>query len=135
MELSNKLIRNEPSQKYKSAGERRIAEFLNQNDIRFSYEKPLAVIEQGLTKIFYPDFSLHDFSTIIEYFGISNNQDYAARSKRKMNIYAKNHIPVIQIYPHDFERYYWQVKISDFLSWKLEYQQGLLSCLTCRKAV
>jgi len=112
---------------YKSAGERRIAEFLNQNHLRFTYEKPLAVIDEGLTKIFHPDYSLHDFSTIIEYFGISNNQDYAERSKRKMKIYTKNNIPVIPIYPQDFERDYWKGKIIDFLHWKLEYQKEVLN--------
>ena len=49
MALCDKINQNQYSQKYKSAGERRIAKFLEQKNIAFTYEKPLAIIDQGHT--------------------------------------------------------------------------------------
>ena len=102
MTLCGKIIKNADMQEYKSAGERRIAEFLTRKDIAFTYEKPLAVVNEGQVRIFYPDYTLHDFGTIIEYFGINGNTDYIARTNRKIDIYQKNHIPFIPVYPQDF---------------------------------
>ena len=126
MALYDILTQNEHSPKYKSAGERRIAKFLEQENIAFTYEKPLAVIDQGHTKIFHPDFYLHDFNTIIEYFGINGSPDYMARTNRKIDIYQKNHIPFIPVYPQDFAGN-WQGNILSSLQSRIEYQHGLLA--------
>ena len=128
MNLYNKFNQNQYSQKYKSAGERRIANFLEEKNIAFTYEKPLAVIDKGQTKIFYPDYTLHDFNTIIEYFGINGNPDYVARTNRKIDIYHKNHVPFIPVYPQDFAGN-WQGNILGSLQSRIEYQHGLLAKL------
>ena len=127
MALCKKVVHSQRPyyEKYKSAGERRIADFLDKNHLQFSYEKPLAVIDNGHTKLFYPDFLLHDFNTIIEYFGIGGNLDYNARANRKIEIYRENHIPLISIYPHDFANG-WQEKILGFLSRDLDYRNDVL---------
>ena len=128
MALCNKINQNQYSQQYKSAGERRIAKFLDEKDIAFTYEKPLAVIDQGHTKLFYPDFSLHDFNTIIEFFGINGSPDYIARTNRKIDIYHKNHVPFIPVYPQDFTGN-WQGNILSSLRSSTEYHYGLLAKL------
>jgi len=43
---------------YRSRGEEQIARFLERNGIAYQYEYPLAVIDQGKTRIYYPDFRL-----------------------------------------------------------------------------
>ena len=55
---------------YKSNGEIQIARFLEKNKIAHQYEHPLAVVDHGKTKIWYPDFSLPHYGMIIEYFGV-----------------------------------------------------------------
>ena len=65
MTLYEKIRQEQHYNNYKSDGERRIADFLNKKNIPFTYEKPLAVVDDRKTRIFYPDFSLHDFNTII----------------------------------------------------------------------
>ena len=86
-EIGQKKYSN--SKKYKSAGGRRIAEFLTRKNIAFIYEKPLTVVNENQVRIFYPDYTLHDFGTIIEYFGINGNPDYIAGTNRKIDIYQK----------------------------------------------
>ena len=125
MALCNKINQNQYSQQYKSAGERRIAKFLDEKDIAFTYEKPLAVIDQGHTKLFYPDFSLHDFNTIIEFFGINGSPDYRERTKRKIDIYHKNHVPFIPVYPQDFAGD-WKRKITTSLMDNIQRQTQII---------
>jgi len=115
------------SERYKSAGERRIAEFLTRRNIAFTYEKPLAVVNEGQVRIFYPDYTLHDLGTIIEYFGINGNpDDYIARTNRKIDAYQKNHVPFIPVYPQDFTGN-WQENILKSLQSRIEHQHGLLA--------
>jgi len=90
---------------YKSEGERRIAGFLNRLGIPFEYEKPLAVVDAGKTKIWYPDFTLVDYGSIlVEYFGIGGSEDYERRAQQKLKVYEANRLDVIPVYPQDFTR-------------------------------
>jgi len=130
MALCEKFNQNQFPKKYKSAGERRIAKFLEANSIAFTYEKPLAVVDCGKTKIFHPDFSLHDFNTIIEYFGINGSPDYNTRTNRKIDIYQKNHIPFIPVYPQDFAGN-WQEYILNTLRDQSISRIGLLNKIYC----
>ena len=40
--------------RYRSDGERKIGEYLKDRGIDFTYEKPVAVVDSGKTKIWYP---------------------------------------------------------------------------------
>ena len=51
---------------FKSRGEVQIARFLDRNSILYNYEQPLAVVDQGKTRVWYPDFQLPEYSMIIE---------------------------------------------------------------------
>jgi hypothetical protein len=89
---------------YKSEGERRIASYLEAVGIPFQYEKPLAVVDAGKTKIWYPDFTLFDYGSIlVEYFGIGGSEDYERRARQKLKVYETNRLDVIPIYPQDFK--------------------------------
>ena len=98
MGLQNKLWNN-----YKSDGERRIGEYLTDTGIGFTYEKPVAVVDAGKTKVWYPDFYL-DHHIVIEYLGMNGNPKNALINEHKRKVYQENKLDVIEIYPEDFQR-------------------------------
>lgn len=93
------------SNAYKSEGESRIASLLDQLGIPFEYEKPLAVVHAGKTKIWYPNFTLTGYGMIlVEYFGVNGSEDYERRTRQKLRVYEANGLDVIPVYPQDFKR-------------------------------
>jgi len=106
MEYQDKLWNN-----YKSDGEKRIGDYLQERNINFSYERPVAVVDNGKTKLWYPDFFLDDFHVLIEYLGMNGNQESAKINDYKRGVYRANRFDVIEIYPSDF-RGNWQDKID-----------------------
>lgn len=87
------------TENYKSEGERNIAEFLVNKKIGFKYERPVLVLDENKPRIFYPDFFIPEFALYLEYFGINGNGDYNKRTIHKEEIYKKNRIDIIPIYP------------------------------------
>ena len=51
---------------YKSKGERLIASFLQENGIKFHYEYPFGINDDGKFRIWYPDFWLPSLNIVIE---------------------------------------------------------------------
>jgi len=88
---------------YKSTGARKIAEYLKVGGIRFTYEKPVAVLDGGKTKIWYPDFYLDDYHLIVEYLGMTGNPECDRINGHKRSVYCENRYDVIEIYPSDFK--------------------------------
>ena len=74
---------------YKSKKEIQIARFLERNGIAFQYEYPLAVVDRGKTRIYYPDFRLPEYGMIIEYFGVNGRPDYNAQKRHKLGVYKQ----------------------------------------------
>jgi hypothetical protein len=74
---------------YKSWGEEQIARLLDRNGITHQYEYPLAVVDRGKVRIYYPDFRLPEFGMIIEYFGINGNSSYDECTRHKIKIYKQ----------------------------------------------
>ena len=72
---------------FKSRNEREIAGFLDRQKIAYQYEYPLAIVNRGKTKIWYPDFRLPEYGTIIEYFGMNGNGPYNDQMAHKMKAY------------------------------------------------
>jgi len=72
---------------FKSRGEVQIARFLDRNSIAYQYEYPLAILDQGKTRIWYPDFQLPEYGMIIEYFGINGKSSYDEQARHKMKVY------------------------------------------------
>lgn len=73
----------------KSRGEVQIERLLDRNGIAYKYEYPLAVIDRGKTRIWYPDFYLPEYAMIIEYFGVNGDSGYNERTKHKVDVYKK----------------------------------------------
>jgi len=88
---------------YKSGGERKIAEFLGNYGLRFIYEQPLLVHDYGKPRIWYPDFTLPECATIIEYFGGVGNKDYDRGVSRKRKAYAGLYLDLVSMFPQSFE--------------------------------
>jgi len=76
--------------RFKSWGEEQIARLLDRNSIPYLYEHPLAVVDQGKVKIWYPDFQLPGYGVLIEYFGRTNDADYGEGMQKKQAIYEGN---------------------------------------------
>ena len=90
---------------FKSRGERKIAYFLEENDIKYKYESGILIYqEENKPRIWYPDFNLPEFSTYIEYYGMVGNPDYDRGIKVKEIAYAKMGLSVIPVYPKMFSK-------------------------------
>ncbi len=72
---------------FKSKGEREIASYLDGQGMAYQYEYPLAIIDRGQTRIWYPDFRLPEYGMIIEYFGMNGNSSYNDQMAHKMKVY------------------------------------------------
>jgi hypothetical protein len=89
---------------YKSEGEKKIGAYLDSLTMNYTYEKPVAVVYDGKTKLFYPDFHLDDFKLIIEYFGMNGDTYNAKINDYKRKVYLENKFDLIEIYPTDFRK-------------------------------
>jgi len=74
---------------YKSWGEEQIARLLDRNKISYQYEYPVAVVDRGKTRLYYPDFRLPEYGLHIEYFGVNGDSGYEERKKHKIEVYKK----------------------------------------------
>ncbi len=84
---------------YRSTGEVEIAKFLDKMDIAFEYEFPIAVIDEGKTKIWYPDFYLKEYQMVIEYFGMyEHNEEYRQATEHKKDVFKNCGIQFVPIY-------------------------------------
>ena len=89
MEFNNKYSKRDREKNYKSKAEVQIARLLDRNRITYKYEYPLAVVDRGKTRIWYPDFYLSDYAIIVEYFGVNGNKDYGKRTEHKVEVYKQ----------------------------------------------
>ena len=104
---------------YRSKAEAKIAEFLGDCKIEFKYEYPLAVRDRGLVKIWYPDFLLPAYSTIIEYFGVNGIAEYDRQTEHKIDVYKQAGIESIYLVESSMMGD-WQKGILDRLEYSLE---------------
>ena len=74
---------------FKSWGEEQIARLLDRNRIRYQYEYPLAVIDNGKQRLYYPDFRLPEQGLILEYFGVNGKQAYDEQTRHKIEVYKE----------------------------------------------
>lgn len=77
---------------YKSRGEEQIARLFERNGIAYRYEQPVAVVDRGKTRVWYPDFYLPEYGMIIEYFGVNGDPGYNERTKHKREVYKRTGI-------------------------------------------
>ena len=77
---------------YRSRGEEQIARLLEREGVAYQYEHPLAVVDRGKLRVYYPDFRLPEYGLIIEYFGLNGDAGYNERTRHKMEVYRDNGI-------------------------------------------
>lgn len=108
---------------YKSKAEIQIARLLDREGIAYQYEYPLAVIDRGQVRIWYPDFRLSEYGMIIEYFGMNGDAGYRKRSEHKMEVYQKNGIEGVFLTEESF-RGDWPTRIVAQIENVLEMRLG-----------
>jgi len=96
------------SREQKSEGEKQIERLLRRCGLVYRYEYPLAVVERGKTRIWYPDFFLPEYGIIIEYGGL-DGEGYKAGVRYKKSVYEELGLPAIFVYPDSF-RGYWPAR-------------------------
>lgn len=87
---------------YRSRGEAQIARMLARHGLPFSYEQPIAVLDEGKTRIWYPDFQLRDQGIVIEYCGRTGDSAYSDGVAHKQAVYAANGLTALMITPEIF---------------------------------
>ena len=87
---------------FRSQGERRIGQLLNDYGIHYTYEQGALVTDQGKPKIWHPDFYLPEFAAYIEYYGLAGDHDYNRGIQLKTSVYAANGLDVVPVYPWTF---------------------------------
>jgi hypothetical protein len=92
MEREYSYLNASKDKRYKSRGEEQLARLFERKGISYDYEQPVAVIDRGKTKIWYPDFWLRDYGCIVEYFGINGKQNYDEQARHKMKVYKQTGI-------------------------------------------
>ena len=96
-------------EKVKSRGEKLIADYFHDKNIRYIYEKPARTKGFFSRHISHPDFYLPDYNVHVEYWGLVNARDEETREEyvRSMNWkraqYYNNDIKFISIYPHNLD--------------------------------
>jgi|WetSurMetagenome_2_1015567.scaffolds.fasta_scaffold160257_2 hypothetical protein len=96
-------IREYKNNELKSRGEVQIARFLKKSGIAYQYEYPQALIDQGKTKIWYPDFRLPQLGMMVEYFGINGDPGYDSRTEHKIETYRREGIEGLFLKEKDLE--------------------------------
>jgi len=100
---------------FKSEGERRIGNFLDNHGIRYQYEPAVLVNDpHDKLRVWYIDFKLPEYAAFIEYFGMAGKPQYDDGIKAKMTVYKKMEMDVITIYPSTFKSN-WKQHIMDEL--------------------
>ena len=91
-------IRTPDGHMVRSRAEAMIDDFLYKNEIVHAYERKLNVDE-----VVYCDFYLPKQKVYIEYWGLEENEKYAARKKIKQDIYYKYNFKLIELNDKDIE--------------------------------
>jgi hypothetical protein len=100
---------------FKSDGERRIGNFLDNHKIRYQYEPGVLVNDpHDKLRVWYIDFKLPEYAAFIEYFGMAGNPQYDEGIKAKMAVYKRMEMDVIPIYPSTLKGN-WQQHIMEEL--------------------
>ncbi len=121
-----KKVESDRNNRFKSKGERRIAELLDSYGIRYNYEQGVLVEDKGKPKLWHPDFHLMEYGVHIEYYGLAGNREYDQGIRRKTTVYRKMGLAVIPVFPWTFCDN-WQGHIMDSLQGILRRRMQTLS--------
>lgn len=104
---------------FKSMGETQVARLLDRLGVAYLYEHPLAVLDDGKVRIWYPDFQLPGYGVLIEYFGMNGSPEYDKGARKKQAVYEGNGLSVIILRP-DALTGNWPDRILDRIEGVLE---------------
>lgn len=90
-----------PAPAYRSWGEAQIGRMLTRYHVPFLYEHPVAVVDRGMTRVWYPDYQLCGYGMLIEYCGRAEDPAYAAAMARKETVYRANGLTALMLTPED----------------------------------
>ena len=82
-----------------SEGEELIGEFLEEKGIKFEPEKKVPNLKEDYADYRVADFYLPEYKTYIEFFGRWNIEKNKVKYQKKKEIYEKNNIPCVYLYP------------------------------------
>jgi hypothetical protein len=82
-------------------GESFIEEFLQEKSIRFRPQQPIDGLEDDSKTHRVADFYLPQYGVYLEYFGQWNNDSHKDRYREKRQVYMKNQIPCVLLYPEN----------------------------------
>jgi len=99
---------------YASKAEAAIAGMFTHHGIGFRYEYPIAVLDRGRTRLWYPDVWVPEHGVIIEYNGMPENAECRARQEHKKLVYAEVGLPALFLEPTDL-RGYWAGNVLDWM--------------------
>ena len=114
-------------EKFRSWGERQIARFLDRHEIDYQYEYPLALVDRGQVRLYYPDFRLPDYGLIMEYFGLRGRPDYDAQVRHKLALYRQAGIEGIFMNKDSFKGD-WPIRLLDQIEGSLEQRYRQFQC-------
>lgn len=122
------MIKNnyKPNNNYRSKGEKRLADFFDQNGFKFDYESPTLVYDMNCKlRVWYPDFKVgRNRNLIVEYAGMQNNPDYDKGVAKKKKLYKANGLDALFLYPEDIYSKNWQDSLKNKL---MRYQASRAS--------
>lgn len=95
-----KTIRAKDGTLVQSDGERRIAEILNAENIRYRYDERFRILDGYAIR---PDFYLPEFDVYVEYWGM-DTADYKIGMLKKQKLYQQEGKRLISLYPADKPR-------------------------------
>ncbi len=95
-----KTIRAKDGTLVQSDGERRIAELLSTENIRYRYDERFRILDGYAIR---PDFYLPEYDVYIEYWGM-DTADYKIGMLKKQKIYQQEGKRLISLYPEDKPR-------------------------------
>jgi len=85
-----------------SEGEIFIAEYLNERRIKYHFQKKIENLKEDDKSFRVADFYLPKYKIYIEFFGLWNaTEENRQNYKKKKEIYKKNNIPCIYLYPEN----------------------------------
>ena len=120
-----------PLQSYQSQGERQIASFLDCHKIPFLYEHPLAIVDRGKTRLWYPDFQLPTLGVFIEYGGRLSDAEYAQGWRRKKQVYLENRLSPVMLTASDLKGN-WPMDLARMIESVLEERLADLREKACK---
>jgi hypothetical protein len=111
-----------------SRAERQIGRMLERYGMRYKYEHPVAVVDRGKVRVWYPDFWLPEYGIVIEYVGGLGSRDYVDGVKHKKAVYEAAGYPSVFLGADSFNGY-WPKRVLGQIRDILEERQRKLGSL------